>query len=97
MRETILELPEYLAKYRPNNPETVCIDTDIVPVIKILWANNIVTLGSCCGHGKDNPSIVISSDYDNNGIKWIISIISSCDKRTWDIFQWRLCKVSKAE
>jgi hypothetical protein len=43
----------------------VSIDVCIWPAVKMLWRNNIKTLGSCCGHGDPNErSIVIDKLID---------------------------------
>jgi hypothetical protein len=89
--EVKLKLPKYLQKYRTTN--TVCIDKEIVPVIKFLWKNKIETLGCCSGHNKALPSIVISEHYKKAEIREIRKLIFEVDSRRWDIFQWKLTKV----
>lgn len=93
--EVVLPLPSFLAKYRPNNPETVCIDAEIVGVIQHLWACKVETRGSCSGHGKENPSIIVADGYEDADIEWIRQLIGEVDDRTWDIYQWRLVLVRR--
>lgn len=48
----------------PTEDRTVCLDACIAPLVLHLWDYDIPTLGSCCGHGKNAPSIVLSSAID---------------------------------
>lgn len=90
--QVILKLPKYLAKYRPNNPHTVCIDKCIVDVILKLWEHQIITLGCCCGHGEERPSLVIGTDYEEHSYSKIKDIIKTVDERDWELLQWQLDK-----
>ncbi len=89
----MVPLPKFLAQYRPNNPEDVCIDECILPSIQCLWEEKIHTLGSCCGHGKENPGIVITDGYSLEEVKKIRGMLATVDDREWDIFQWKLVKL----
>lgn len=42
----------------------ISVDVCIWPAVKLLWRNNIKTLGSCCGHNKDYGSIVLDRLID---------------------------------
>lgn len=76
----------------PFTNKNVCIDYCIADVIKYLWKNNIRTGGSCCGHNKYNPQIVIN-DYNINKdyVKKIRNIIKEIDNRYFDILSYELC------
>jgi hypothetical protein len=89
--EVVLALPEDIATHRQNR--TVSIDSCIVEAIKHLWKKGYQTLSCCCGHGKDNPSIVIADGYGDVEILAILLELSQIDSRDWDIFQWRLTQV----
>ena len=91
--EVIVKLPKFLAKYRPGNPNTVCIDKEIVKTIQYLWKSKIETLGCCSGHGASKPNIVIAEGYSDKDIKNIRNLIKKVDKRKWVIYQWRLTEV----
>ncbi len=89
--ETILEAPEW------SERETICVDACIAETIKYLWANKVVTLGSCCGHNgqiknvPNQPSVILSegeTDY-----KHIRDIIAEKDSRQWMLKQWQLAIV----
>jgi hypothetical protein len=43
--------------------DIICIDACLVDEIKSLWANNIVTLGCCCGHGRRLGFIQVADGY----------------------------------
>jgi len=89
--EVILDLPGNIAIHRQNR--TVCVDSCIADTIKHLWNKGCQTLGCCCGHGKNNPSIIIPEKYNNIKILAIFLELSQIDKRIWDILQWQLVKV----
>ena len=78
--EVILNLPDNIAKHRDDR--TVCIDREIVDVIKYLWKNNINTFGCCCGHKMMKPSVIIEKDTDK-----VKKIISEVDNREWEILK----------
>lgn len=40
----------------------VCIDSCIASEIAYLWHNGVRTLNSCCGHGKNHPSVIVEPD-----------------------------------
>ena len=87
----ILKLPDNIATHRQNR--SVAIDREIAEVIKHLWENNIQTLGSCCGHNKEKPNIVIETSYSSEDIKKIRNLIFEKDSNAWDILQWKLISV----
>ena len=91
--EVVIELPDNIATYREKR--TVCIDSCIVDAIKHLWSKGYQTLGCCCGHGKNNPNIVIADGYADVDIRSIRFELLRVSAKTWDIFQWRLVKVEK--
>lgn len=65
----------------------VPVDACIAPVIQHLWDNNISTGGSCCGHGKNRPSIVLSVGEEN--YSRIRELIKEKDDRQFEITQWK--------
>lgn len=89
--EVVLDLP--WKDYYPGGEKktTVCIDACIVPVIKHLWANNVVTLGSCCGHNKYKPSIILQESTEN--ADHVRKIIKEIDDRDFDLLSWNLISV----
>lgn len=90
-KEIVLNCPDFIDKeYR-----TVSIDLCISKVIKALWKRKIVTLGCCCGHGKEQPSVIIDQSYNRLEIAKIKAIIKRVDSREWKILQWNLIDVNK--
>lgn len=53
--KVVLPTPPNFIPYncRDGYKEDVCIDKCLEEEIKSLWAENIVTLGCCCGHGRN--------------------------------------------
>lgn len=91
-KKIILKLPKDIATYKKCRD--IPVDYEIVNTIKYLWKNKIQTLGCCSGHGKENPSIVITDGYNDKEIKEIEKIILKVDKQKWNILQWRIKKVN---
>lgn len=48
-------------KIKAHSP-WVCIDTCIATAIGFLWHQGIITLNSCCGHGKISASVIVDDD-----------------------------------
>ncbi len=44
------------------NEKWVCIDTCIATAIGWLWHHDVVTLNSCCGHGRMNPTVIVAEE-----------------------------------
>jgi len=90
--EIVLDLPDGIATHKQNR--TVCIDSCIAEAIKHLWGKGYQTLGCCCGHGKDKPSVIIADGYGDVEILAIQLELPQIDERDWDILQWRLMNVN---
>jgi len=86
----VLPLKDGFIAWKENR--SVCVDECIAPHIKALWDAGYETKGCCCGHGKENSSVIINEDYTQNQINNIRNILESIDSRPWDIFQWQLVK-----
>lgn len=87
--ERILETPKDWGIER----KTVCIDECIADVVQHLWNNGVVTEGSCCGHNRQLPSIILSEntqDYNN-----IHTLITEVTNRKIKLLQWQLLPVKK--
>lgn len=75
--------------------ETVCVDACIATVVQHLWDCGIVTLGSCCGHGRGRPSLVLGPHEDFEIVRACIAEVIpkgryQNDEQGWDLSQWRL-------
>lgn len=70
-----------------NGKKSVCVDRCISKVIEAIWCAGLATLGSCCGHNKDSPSIVIPEHTDP---KLYFDVIAAVDKRDWNVLRWEL-------
>src|SRR3990167_7493876 len=78
-----------------SSRDSICIDACIADAIKMLWANDIVTAGSCCGHngafGYDGPNVVLDSAADAYKA---LDLLTAFDSRPWEVLQWRLYKIT---
>jgi len=69
--------------------DTVCVDACIARVVAYLWGYGVVTLGSCCGHGRSRPDLVLGQHEDMATVR---AYIAEVDDRTWGLCQWRLAE-----
>lgn len=69
----------------------VCIDACIVDQIKHLWLHGVWTGGSCCGHNKRNPNVVLSHHSDADKARQLLKL--SDPDREWDVYAWKLVEV----
>lgn len=76
----------------PFTGKKVCIDDCIADTILFLWDKDIQTVGSCCGHNHDSPSLVLEQESaaDNTIATVIQAIRDSGDLRDWDILSWTM-------
>ena len=86
--ETVVDLPDWVHPEKGNR--SVGLDLCITSTIQALWKAGIDTLGCCCGHGKENPSVVIPSNMDTKTVQRAVAAIKAEDNRTWRILQWQL-------
>lgn len=93
-KETVMVLPDDIATHRINR--TVAIDSCIVEDMKRLWDKGIQTLGCCCGHNKENLSVVVAEGYTDDEIQNIIYPILGSERK-WDVFQWRIKKIARKD
>ena len=91
VEEVVLPRPSFLPEGERING--VPVDACIADVIQNLWDNGIVTLGSCCGHGKRVPDVIIGQGETNHEL--IETLIGEKDSRHWSIKQWQLVEMSQ--
>ena len=75
------------------NGEEVCIDACIANVIQHLWNDGILTLNSCCGHGRNKPSIILGQGCTKKDAAFIRASIKQVDNRDFDLLSWHLIKI----
>lgn len=87
VEEVVLPHPAWMREGDRMNG--VPVDACIAGVIKHLWANDIVTLSSCCGHNRyfGAPSIVLGENADN--YSHIRQLIADKDSRNFELSQWK--------
>lgn len=86
VEEVVLPRPSFLPDGERVNG--VPVDACIADVVTHLWQNDIVTLGSCCGHGKEAPSLILAQGERN--YEDIERLINELDSRHWSLKQWQL-------
>lgn len=79
--EAILTPPSWSEKQERG----ICVDACIAEVVKEIWRVGLITLGSCCGHNKENPHIIIPDDAD---FSIYFDVIERVDKRRWNVKRW---------
>lgn len=91
----ILSAPDWMSpELKEVHKNGICVDACISTTIEYLWKNDIHTLGCCCGHNKDSPSLVLAQDFkDYEKVK---RLLVSIDSRKWEILQWNLISIEQA-
>jgi hypothetical protein len=73
---------------------SVSLDACIVKPITTLWAARVNTLGCCCGHFEEGPSVIVDGSLESLDLMRIADILRRCDRsRKWAILQWRLTQI----
>jgi len=90
--KTVVTIPDGINPEKRNR--IIAVDACIAETIQALWREGCQTLGCCCGHGRENPSVVVSPDYDDDGISRIAEFLRNNDPRPWTVQQWRLVTVA---
>jgi hypothetical protein len=89
--EVVVKLPEFMVEV--IDKDTVCIDSCIVDTIMALWENEIITLGCCCGHNEERPSVVVQAREPHaHRVKTVLERIG--DNRNWKILTWELVEIT---
>ncbi len=91
--EVILELPDHLNGTRHNH--RVCIDACIAHVLSHLWRASVVTGGSCCGHNRDKPSLVLGNNATPETVEIVRQLIAEVDDREWKLLSWQLVDMNR--
>jgi len=86
-KEIVLNLPDHLIPWKERR--TVCVEACVVDQIQARWDANIETLGGCCGHDKEPPSVIIEKHYTKLDVEVISHILESNDTRGWTVLQWK--------
>ncbi len=70
----------------PFMDKTVCVDSCIVKEIQELWDAGFETLGCCCGHNKEKPSVIVDKSIAPD-----VSIFLGCNSdKPWRVLAWKL-------
>lgn len=82
-----------------GDPKTaVFVDACIAHVIEHLWANGVLTMDSCCGHGGQfgRPNIMIGSGSTTDDAAQVVDLIAQVDSRQFDVFSWQRCEYMRS-
>lgn len=90
--ERILTPPENLGitSFDGKSKTSIVVDACIADVIEHLWKNSIITLGCCCGHGKQAPSIILQDKASQVDSEKVRSLIVEIDDRYFQLLAWNL-------
>ena len=78
----------------PWDNKHVSIDACIAHVVRALWDDGIATVGSCCGHGSDIPTILLERAQDADRA---IKCVSLTDGRRFKMLAWVLAEMGCTE
>lgn len=84
----VVPTPEWLWSSRQNPKLGIPIDACINVEIQVAWQQGVRTLGSCCGHGKERPNVVLTNNPEQ--IEIARRILPN-----WTLYQWQLIDVSR--
>lgn len=73
----------------------ISVDACIAHVVSHLWSLGIKTLNCCCGHKKQNPSIIFDDGMTDDEAMVVEIAIAQVDEREFDLLSWRLVKVNQ--
>lgn len=80
--------PDWLWDSRANPEHGVFVDECIAVFLLHAWEKGLRTLGSCCGHFEEKPSVVLTADKEM--VELGRQLLPG-----WDLFQWQLVDVTK--
>lgn len=80
--------PDWAWDTRSFPENGIAIDSCIVGDILTLWKHGVYTLGSCCGHGKDFPSIVLAEEEHVDKARELVP--------NFTLYLWKLVNVGDA-
>ena len=84
--------PEVILETGRTDRPTICVDACIAPVIKHLWDNGIETLGCCCGHNVEIPSVILD-EHMRGKEETVRYLIGEIDTREWRVLMWQLVEI----
>jgi hypothetical protein len=85
---TLVPTPAFMWDSRSHPENGIAIDSCMADAVVTAWAAGVRTLGSCCGHGKRRPSVVL--DYGSDQV----ALAREALPADWTIEQWHLVDVT---
>lgn len=80
----VMTVPDHIRQHTDGR-ETVCIDACISDAISSLWERELPTLNSCCGHNRQEPSVIIPDGADP---EQYLAALAEVDARAWVVSRW---------
>jgi len=72
--EIVVTVPPHIRQYM-DGKQSVCLDLCISHIVLLLWASEIPTLGSCCGHRGSLPRSIVVREQDAETARDIIGFL----------------------
>lgn len=85
---TTVPTPDWLWDERQHPENGIAIDSCVASDITAAWSQGVQTLGSCCGHGRIQPSVVLTSDPEQ--VRLAQQALPA-----FRLHQWRLVDVTR--
>ena len=85
---TVVATPTWLWGGRARPECGVSIDSCISAAIEKAWGKGVRTLGSCCGHGSNPPSVVLTDDPEQ-------PMLARIHLPGFVLYQWQLTDVTR--
>lgn len=89
-------LPQILVPkpaWSDRNGDTIALDHCLATTVQALWEAGYITLSSCCGHGKNAPSLVLEGGVGPEVVASIRRLIADVDGREFRLYQWQIVEV----
>lgn len=91
----VVATPDWWWAERAVPENGIHIDSCIADTIEEAWRRGVRTAGSCCGHGRVRPSVVLVTHLADQP-ELARAVFADIDpERNWLIEQWQLVDVSE--
>ena len=84
---TVVTTPDWFWEERHHPEKGIAIDSCIADDLAAAWEAGVRTLGCCCGHGDETPSVVLTQDPEQPELAR--GVLPG-----WTLLQWQLLDVT---
>ena len=84
---TVVTTPDWFWEERHHPEKGIAIDSCIADDLAAAWEAGVRTLGCCCGHGDEAPSVVLTQDPEQPELARVVL-------PGWTLLQWQLADVT---